>query len=723
MVGVSCVCARVRRLVVCVLPLWLACDGGTGLFGDPGGVADVGGGADAGASDYDFSVPAGPAAAAVGIGSYGDFVTLPGEEPTVSFSIESTEGAHFGTATMVFGVDGELRVSFASHSGESAAYRSSAIHDAPSGELTVREVFEAQDRTVEILRSGNSSAIAGQLAADPPAWPDTVVLRAHLPAGVPAPRIGGYSPDGGLGGSSALVVVREGGRAAAEAEVSAWVDANGLTQLTGDPTVARLAAAMRDSALLGGLESVLGARGFVPQTPGQAPGTVTQPLHVSDVCGLVSEIIAADTRSLRSRCCNLCMEATTGDGFSFLGWGGILACDCCSTTIGLGLSHLYRCVRAHQDTASHWTDQRCQAERPAPGGGLILLATEDGHGCERHCEAASCEAACQAYLSPMGVPGTSMCLPSLCVCQADPEAACLARNPADYCGSGWVSRGVLTCPTAACGDGRWTTPCDANPLLSETCDASSPNPSCPAGETCTADCLLCEPCECTPGTEPSGCAANEECTSRCRCQVVPSGCAGRQREVGPRWCDPDRGGGTCPAGTVCDAGSCECTYCGDLTVNGSEECEPGVAGAECSGERSCEDCRCVPNCGNGRVDPGEHCDPAALPTCEAGYACESCACVLRDAVCGDGLCDRQGGESERSCAGDCPVVCGDGVCNATAGETPGNCAGDCPTTAVQCCVDTDGCPSEELYSCPGDCCCCPSGAHCVRPLGVWVCGI
>ncbi len=93
------------------------------------------------------------------------------------------------------------------------------------------------------------------------------------------------------------------------------------------------------------------------------------------------------------------------------------------------------------------------------------------------------------------------------------------------------------------------------------------------------------------------------------------------------------------------------------------------------------------------------------------------------APCGDGICDRPAGESEQACPQDCPLSCGDGVCNSVEGDSTSAsyCPQDCPQ--VQCCVDTNGCPSEELYSCPGACCCCGAGAHCVEPSGVWVCGI
>lgn len=48
---------------------------------------------------------------------------------------------------------------------------------------------------------------------------------------------------------------------------------------------------------------------------------------------------------------------------------------------------------------------------------------------------------------------------------------------------------------------------------------------------------------------------------------------------------------------------------------------------------------------------------------------------------------------------------------------------DWTTQVDDCCVQTNGCPSEEPYYCPGDCCCCPMGAvcgpenHCVMVSG------
>ncbi len=107
--------------------------------------------------------------------------------------------------------------------------------------------------------------------------------------------------------------------------------------------------------------------------------------------------------------------------------------------------------------------------------------------------------------------------------------------------------------------------------------------------------------------------------------------------------------------------------------------------------------------------------------CNSGFVVSGSQCV-RDggsSNCGDGVCDGSSGELT-NCPQDCPANCGDGVCNVSAGEQR-SCPQDCPEE--QCCVETNGCPSEELFTCPGDCCCCDNGARCVRPQGIWVCGI
>lgn len=147
-----------------------------------------------------------------------------------------------------------------------------------------------------------------------------------------------------------------------------------------------------------------------------------------------------------------------------------------------------------------------------------------------------------------------------------------------------------------------------------------------------------------------------------------------------------------------DAGGCSntCTFASD------GDCDDGGLGSDfslCDIGTDCADCG---SRSGGDVPPDGEDQPGDSGT----------------GVCGDGVCDAGAGELT-NCPGDCPAECGDGICNASAGEEQ-QCPQDCPE--VQCCVATNGCPSEELFTCPGDCCCCALGARCVRPDGIWICG-
>ncbi|HEX2676145.1 MAG TPA: DUF4215 domain-containing protein, partial [Polyangiales bacterium] len=89
---------------------------------------------------------------------------------------------------------------------------------------------------------------------------------------------------------------------------------------------------------------------------------------------------------------------------------------------------------------------------------------------------------------------------------------------------------------------------------------------------------------------------------------------------------------------------------------------------------------CIPSCGNGRIDPGEKCDPRMAPNfSDCGRGCaQDCSHVL--GVCGDGILDAQCGETcddgKVDCSGTCgsscympPLKCGDGITDFNCGET------------------------------------------------------
>ena len=116
---------------------------------------------------------------------------------------------------------------------------------------------------------------------------------------------------------------------------------------------------------------------------------------------------------------------------------------------------------------------------------------------------------------------------------------------------------------------------------------------------------------------------------------------------------------------------------------------------------------CTGYCGDGICDPslGETTNTCPSDCHPQGY-------------CGDGICDPDLGESTITCPGDCPLTCGDGFCNVAGGELQ-SCPQDCPQS--QCCIDTNGCPPETPYECPGACCCCPWGQTCCWTAAGWVC--
>jgi hypothetical protein len=71
-------------------------------------------------------------------------------------------------------------------------------------------------------------------------------------------------------------------------------------------------------------------------------------------------------------------------------------------------------------------------------------------------------------------------------------------------------------------------------------------------------------------------------------------------------------------------------------------------------------------------------------------------------VCGDGKCDKDGGETASNCAKDCGLpspVCGDGKCEGS--ENSSNCAKDCGAGAV--CGNGKCEPGETAAKCPKDC--------------------
>jgi cysteine-rich repeat protein len=153
------------------------------------------------------------------------------------------------------------------------------------------------------------------------------------------------------------------------------------------------------------------------------------------------------------------------------------------------------------------------------------------------------------------------------------------------------------------------------------------------------------------------------CSAHCR---IETGCGDGAV------CDGEQ----CDDGNTADCDGCSSTcvvetglLCGDGILNGpcGEECDPPVPG-QCDTE-----CKLIPYCGDGNVDPGEECDDGAL-----NGTPNHCTSSCKLPGCGDGVVD-QGEEcddgNETSCDGcsaDCEIEvgwqCGDGITNAACGE-------------------------------------------------------
>jgi hypothetical protein len=269
---------------------------------------------------------------------------------------------------------------------------------------------------------------------------------------------------------------------------------------------------------------------------------------------------------------------------------------------------------------------------------------------------------------------------------------------------------------------------------------------CPAGFTCedglTWDGL--ETRQCVP--EAGECGCSEAAT-----QLALSTPCARQGEAGichgRRSCG-DEGLSACdaavPAPELCFNGAdddcdgltdLDDEACAEPCVCGDGLCEPDRCGErwDAQGQTCASDCA---TCGDGHCDAGEGVNgPGACLTdccgscgdgdCKGGECDESPDDCPQDCgfVCGDGACDP--GEDPTLCLADCqPFACGNQVCEPT--EDPGTCPSDCGATCGDCdcqagehgacVVDCGSCGdgycvsfcdhllSEDLASCPTDCC-------------------
>lgn len=291
-------------------------------------------------------------------------------------------------------------------------------------------------------------------------------------------------------------------------------------------------------------------------------------------------------------------------------------------------------------------------------------------------------------------------------CAADCAALSQSAAQAASCGNGTCEPGLnentATC-AQDCGAGNLAFQPQALPQAPANCGNGACNLPDENYGNCAADCTdYCGDAVCDP-TETSNTCGD------CAC--------------GDGYCDAaEVAAGTCSA---------DCTGMGALAggQGGIDSLPDGASGGSGGGMGSIIDdgsgsmgsivddgtTAVKPNCGNGRQDSGETCDPP-YDTCSAdeGLRCqvESCLCEFF-AACGNGRCDVIAGENYSSCYQDCMGYCGDGVCDAQeevirdSCEISSYCPQDCGSRQCQpsSCNNDGFCDSsaESCLTCPGDC--------------------
>ena len=174
------------------------------------------------------------------------------------------------------------------------------------------------------------------------------------------------------------------------------------------------------------------------------------------------------------------------------------------------------------------------------------------------------------------------------------------------------------------------------------------NPGDPCGPGQIFDCSY----DCIDGFEINSVIGDGECNGNENSDTCMEDCGGVFIYCGDGECNGDEDSSTCKQ----DCGSAA-IFCGDGVCNGVED--SSTCQKDCPG--------ILTNCGDGLCDLNTE-SPSSCP--------EDCG----TAVCGNGKCETEKGETARSCSRDCITIddytCGNGVCETSLLESYDNCPKD-----------------------------------------------
>lgn len=279
-------------------------------------------------------------------------------------------------------------------------------------------------------------------------------------------------------------------------------------------------------------------------------------------------------------------------------------------------------------------------------------------------------------------------------------------------------------PIDACLQDRCGAPCDAGSCN----EAAAPTPpGCgPTQAICGGKQPYCAGERCVECRAASDCPAPD---NECRvASCVQGSCGSAARQTGDRCAT-----GYCSAAQSCVACTADahCTSASAPVCNtATNRCVRCNAARDCSGGEACQNNECVNLCGNGRPDPGEHCDDGNDNNND-----ECADCVV--ARCGDGYvrpgleqCDFGSALWRSTCSDFCKRLVYPDCANQSDCGDLAQCTTLSPTTRSTClpgCTNDGQCPTMGdhtakcnfhlcMLECKGGVC--PDGMECVRDYGL-----